>query len=61
VNVSLKLAIEEERERCALIAETEPLPDGPMPAVLHNLPVEDVIVAAIKATILNIARRIREQ
>ena len=49
-----------ERERCARIAESEPVPSpGTMPDELRLVPLEDAIIAAIQATKRNIARRIR--
>lgn len=49
-----------ERERCAMIAETEPEAPGPMPDEFNLIPLEDAIRGAIRATKKSIAARIRE-
>jgi hypothetical protein len=52
-------AVRNERERCAVIAETEPEPDGAMPQECYLVPLEDALRAAVRATRAAIASRIR--
>lgn len=53
------VAREQERERCAKIADDEPEAPGEMPPELHLIPLEDAIRAAIRATKKSIAAAIR--
>lgn len=50
---------QEERERCAEIAEREPEMPGPMPNELHLVPLEDALRAVCRATKKSIAAAIR--
>lgn len=45
-----RAAREEERERCAKIAESEPEPAGDAPVELQLVPLEDALHAAVRAT-----------
>lgn len=54
---------EAERERCALVSETEPEPEGPMPfksRLLTILHPERSVRAAVRATKASIAKKIRQ-
>src|SRR5262245_47995268 len=51
---------QQERKRCARVADSEPEAPGPMPDEFHLIPLEDAIRAAIRATKRAIAAAIRE-
>jgi hypothetical protein len=46
-------------ERCAQMADNAIEAPGPMPDILHNVPVEDIVRASIRATKKEIAAAIR--
>lgn len=59
----LELQVSELREECAMIAESEPWPEGPVPLVVlaasKDLSYEQIVEATVKATRESIARKIR--
>jgi hypothetical protein len=59
IGARVRAYVEEERERCAKIAETEPEPEGPMPEEARTAEPELIARAAVRSTRESIADRIR--